>query len=102
MFISPLALIRAFFLHAPAASISSDTARRQLEAFAYDDQSGRSVPETEVPGSEAKKNGLDDVEMKTSKEGQDKRVFDIGEAVFNAVAKLKMLDFSRQSNTHSV
>jgi hypothetical protein len=55
-----------------------------------------------VPGSEAKKNGLDDVEMKTSKEGQDKRVFDIGEAVFNAVAKLKMLDFSRQSNTHSV
>src|SRR5580704_1175916 len=50
------------FLYAPGASISSDAARSQIEASAYDDQSGRLIPESEVPGSEAKKYGLDDVE----------------------------------------
>jgi hypothetical protein len=76
------------FLYAPAASISSETARRQLEAFAYEDQSGRPVPETEVPGSEAKPNGLDDVEMKTRQEGQEKRVFEIAAEVSKTVNRL--------------
>jgi hypothetical protein len=76
------------FLYAPSASISSEAALAKLEAFAYDDQSGRLVSETEVPGSEAKPNGLDDVEMKKRQDGQEKRVFEIGADVTKAVNRL--------------
>jgi hypothetical protein len=87
------------FLYAPSASISNEAARGQLEAFAYDDQLGRLVPESEVRGSEAKKNGLDDVETKTRQEGQEQRVFEIGADLAKAVNRL--VD-DPQADRHSV
>jgi hypothetical protein len=87
------------FLYAPGASISSDAARSQLEAFAYDDQSGRLVPESEIPGSEDKKNSLDDVEMKTRGEGQKQRVFEIGADVAKAINRLLDPEAGRHSAT---
>lgn len=86
---------RDVFLCAPSPDISSAAVEEQLADYAYDDQPGRLDPETEVPGGP-----LDEVEMQKRKEGQEKRVFEIGEAVFSAVAKLKMIDFAKQSNMH--
>ena len=37
--------------------------------------------------------------MQEQKERQEKRVFEIGEAVFQAVTKLKMIDFAKQTSS---
>jgi hypothetical protein len=83
--------------HGPDVFLCAPTSSAEVEKYLedYDDELGRLAPETEVPGGP-----LDDVELEKQKEGQEKRVFEIGEAVSSAVTKLKVIDFAKQSNTH--